>query len=169
MKSYMKISTAMFAIVAIITTAVFYNAETTYAKENIEKEVDHSLKFTKYLPKTGEKIKGDKLSIVLSSNASTGCSWSVQIENEKVLSYEKNIYFEYDQSDEPFPLCGMAGREKLVFRGLKKGVTDISLNYGHSWEEMADPYYQAVYRVKVGKNGKIKSVQDITDIINLKI
>lgn len=72
-------------------------------------------------------------------NASTGYSWSVDIEDVTVLSCEiVPLEAEAQTSEDGEALVGAPSTVKLVFSGLKEGSTIVNLHYTRAWETEDD-------------------------------
>ena len=74
---------------------------------------------------------GDSLAVTLCSNPTTGFQWTelARISNETVLK-QTDHEFVPPKGDVP----GAAGKEIWTFKALKKGTTEISMEYSQPWE-----------------------------------
>ncbi len=90
---------------------------------------------------------GDSVTVTLCSNRTTGFQWTelAQIGSETVLK-QTNHEFVLPEGDVP----GAAGKEVWTFKALKKGTTDVSLEYSRPWEggEKAEWTFTATVTVK---------------------
>ncbi len=77
-----------------------------------------------------QKTASDEVSVSLSSNPTTGSSWTVEIEDEKVAVLQKD---EYKADKASSNLLGSGGNQILTFKLLKPGETKITLTYGQNW------------------------------------
>jgi len=72
---------------------------------------------------------GEKFTIELQSNPSTGYRWHLLYFNKSIL---KLIYSEF--ATQPTNQIGTAGIQRFNFEATKKGTTSIKLIYKRSWE-----------------------------------
>ena len=74
---------------------------------------------------------GDSVVVTLCSNPTTGFQWteSARISNETALK-QTDHGFVPPNGDVP----GAAGKEIWTFKALKKGTTEISMEYSQPWE-----------------------------------
>ena len=72
---------------------------------------------------------GDKITIKLCSNMTTGFQWDYQLTDDTVVKEEDHDFEEPDED-----LVGAAGTEVWTFEGTKKGTTEISMGYSQPWE-----------------------------------
>jgi len=98
----------------------------------------------------GEAIEteaGDKFTIALDSNPTTGYSWDFAEE------YDGEVIELIDTRFQPpeTRLKGAGGTQFWTFRALKAGRTEIALKYFRSWEKDVPPVREAVFTVIVGK------------------
>ena len=76
------------------------------------------------------------LTVTLGSNPTTGFLWSesAEISDQTVLEQTGHEYIAPEgEGDEP-PAPGTAGKEVWTFKALKKGTTEVSMEYGRPWE-----------------------------------
>ena len=71
---------------------------------------------------------GDKITVKLCSNATTGFSWDYIMTGDEAVK-EENHDFEEPDSD----LVGVAGTEVWTFEGIKAGTTVIDMEYSQQW------------------------------------
>ena len=76
---------------------------------------------------------GEKFSIKLDANPTTGYDWNVSVSDEAVLTLEKSEY-RHGGSDAE----GAGGTQVLVFKAGKAGAATIDLVYQRSWEPRED-------------------------------
>ena len=72
---------------------------------------------------------GDKVTVKLCSNATTGFSWDYVMSDDNVVK-EEDYDFEEPDSDLP----GSAGTEVWTFEGTQAGTTVINFEYSQPWE-----------------------------------
>ena len=73
---------------------------------------------------------GDKIRVELCSNATTGFSWTYEIDNESVLKFEDYDYLE-PEGDE---LEGTAGTDVWTFEAVGEGTAEVVMEYSQTWE-----------------------------------
>lgn len=80
-----------------------------------------------------ELEKGDKITIQLDSNPTTGYSWipSEEIDTD-VVSLISSEFLQIEKEKE---LVGAGGQEIFIFEAKNSGQTEIILNYQRPWEE----------------------------------
>ena len=72
---------------------------------------------------------GDKITVKLCSNATTGFQWEYIMTTENVLK-EEDHDFEEPEGD----MVGAAGVEVWTFEAVEKGTTEIQMEYSQPWE-----------------------------------
>jgi predicted secreted protein len=72
---------------------------------------------------------GDKITVKLCSNPSTGFEWDYEMTKENVLK-EEDHDFEEPERDVP----GSAGIEVWTFESVEKGTTTVHMEYSQPWE-----------------------------------
>lgn len=89
---------------------------------------------------------GDRFTIVLESNASTGFSWVLQqpLDTDVVTEVE-NVYVDPDTD-----LVGAPGRQEITFAAVGDGSTFIQLWYIRSFDDPPEPADHAQFEVIVG-------------------
>ncbi len=86
-----------------------------------------------------------ELFVTLSSNASTGYSWSYQSTPDGVLSAVGEAEYLPDQPVLP----GSGGRERFRFRAVRAGRTTVELEYRQQWDAASAAAETATYSVVV--------------------
>ena len=76
---------------------------------------------------------GEKFTIKLDANPTTGYEWNVSVSDESVVTLEKS---EYQQGGSG--AAGAGGTQVLVFKANKAGTATIDLVYQRSWEPQED-------------------------------
>ena len=102
---------------------------------------------------SAKKSASSEVTLVLESNPTTGCTWSVKVVDESIAKF---VGSEYQQNDNPGGMVGVGGHDTLTFQCLKQGETKVELNYGHAWnaEEVYDRK-EAVIKVNADLTGTI--------------
>jgi len=72
---------------------------------------------------------GDKITVKLCSNPTTGFEWDYEMTIENVLK-EEDHDFEPPKGDVP----GAAGIEIWTFKAVEKGTTKVQMEYSRPWE-----------------------------------
>jgi inhibitor of cysteine peptidase len=97
----------------------------------------------------GSKIqlsKGEKFSIALTSNPSTGYGWQVaEIDDSILRQVGEAEYIVADPTGQP--VIGQGGKEALRFEALSPGITTLSLIYVRPWEDNPEP--EQVFSIEV--------------------
>ena len=108
------------------------------APKNIHKNLEVTIEEFRQkqnITKTFEMNSGDTLTLTLGSNATTGFKWTeqAQISDKAVLEQTLHEYQEPSATSEQ-TVMGAAGKEVWVFKALKAGSSQISLDYSRPWE-----------------------------------
>ena len=72
---------------------------------------------------------GDKITVKLCSNPTTGFQWDYETTVENVLK-EEDHDFEEPEED----VVGAAGIEVWTFEAVEKGATEVRMEYSRQWE-----------------------------------
>jgi len=129
----------VLALGLIITAAVAAgtvacaNEATTNSGSPKEVPVD-----TSYSGKTVEVSVDDSVIITLDSNPTTGFSWALKEISDGSVLQEAGHEYNAPQPTEP-PLLGAGGKEVWTFKALKKGTSNISMEYRRPWEQGVQP------------------------------
>jgi len=75
---------------------------------------------------------GDSFTLTLGSNPTTGFTWldSAQIGDRTVLQQTSHEFI----SPEETGVVGAPGKDVWTFKALKKGTTEVSMEYSRPWE-----------------------------------
>jgi inhibitor of cysteine peptidase len=87
---------------------------------------------------------GEKFTIRLNANPTTGYEWNASVSDDTVVTLEKSEY-QHGGSDAE----GAGGTQVLVFKANKAGTATIDLVYQRSWEPQEDDE-RIQYTVTVG-------------------
>jgi len=90
-----------------------------------------------------EKTVGDTFTVTLDSNGTTGYAWETDYD-ESFLELVSSAYIGPDTD-----LVGAGGSEEFVFKALRQGTTELTLNYRRAWEEGVDPIERRIYNVTI--------------------
>ena len=72
---------------------------------------------------------GDKVYVDLCSNPTTGFQWSYEMSGDTAVK-EEDHDFDAPEGDVP----GAAGKETWTFEGVRKGTTEILMEYSQPWD-----------------------------------
>ena len=72
---------------------------------------------------------GDKITLELCSNPTTGFAWDYEMTVENVVKEEDHDFKEPDGS-----VVGAAGVEVWTFEAVKEGITEVRMEYSQPWE-----------------------------------
>ncbi len=89
-----------------------------------------------HISKSVEVSTGETLTVTLCSNATTGFQWveSAQVSDKGVLRQTGQEFIAPGEEDGEPPAPGTAGRQQWTFEALRKGTTEVSMEYSHPWE-----------------------------------
>ena len=73
---------------------------------------------------------GDKITVKLCSNPTTGFQWKYEIIGDTVLKEEDHDF----EEPEGKGLVGAAGKEIWTFEAVEKGTTEVRMEYSRPWE-----------------------------------
>jgi len=124
----------MGVVVVVLLSLV---ACTSAAKQaEVSVDIDDFME-QKHISQEVEVAVDDLLTVTLCSNPTTGFIWSesAEISDQTVLQQTAHEFIAPEgEGDEP-PAPGTAGKEVWTFKALKKGTTEVSMEYSRSWEE----------------------------------
>jgi len=85
----------------------------------------------KHISKEVEVAVDGSLTVTLGSNQTTGFKWELaEITDESVLEYVDDEYVPPEDTG----VVGAGGKEIWTFKALKKGTTEVSMEYSRPWE-----------------------------------
>ena len=89
---------------------------------------------------------GDKITVELCSNPTTGFKWEYETIGEIVLK-EEDYDFEEPKGE---GIVGAAGKEVWTFEAIEKGTTEVRMEYSRPWEggEKAEWTYLMIVTVE---------------------
>lgn len=93
---------------------------------------------------TAEVNNGEKFSISLESNPTTGYSWEVDFDSTAIELID-NKY----TSDSQEEVVGAGGTETFEFLALQSGETQITFSYLRPWEKDKEPIETKVYNISI--------------------
>lgn len=99
--------------------------------------------------------EGESLLIELSSNPSTGYTWTYDISNNDIISIEED----YDDSNCEENAVGCGGYNVYNIKALKKGETTITFTYSFP-NKVNSEEKKAVYVITIDKDLKIEEYHE---------
>lgn len=96
------------------------------------------------------KVADGKLYTELDANATTGYGWTYSFKKDGVVSLEEQ---EYVENEHESGMVGVGGVQKFIFKGDKKGKTEIKLEYKRAASNDAEKTVEM--SVEVDKDGNI--------------
>ncbi|MBT4524234.1 MAG: protease inhibitor I42 family protein [Phycisphaerae bacterium] len=87
---------------------------------------------------------GRTFEIVLPSNPTTGYSWTLLIENPKIISNESHAY-----TPDAGGRVGVGGNTIWNLKARKEGETSLTFSYQRPWEENTQPTKVVSFTVSV--------------------
>jgi len=93
-----------------------------------------------YAGKEVEITVGGSLTVTLKSNPTTGFQWSesAQISDQSVIEQLDHEFIAPEDIGDS-PSVGTGGKEVWTFKALKKGTSEISMEYRRPWEQDVQP------------------------------
>ncbi len=91
---------------------------------------------SKNVSKTIEINKGETLTVILGANPTTGFSWQeqAQISDKAVLEQTDHKYMDPAAKDSQTQMVGASGKDVWVFKSLKTGTAEVSMDYSRPWQ-----------------------------------
>lgn len=89
-----------------------------------------------HLSKQVEVGIGETFTVTLCSNASTGFQWvePAQVSDKGVLRQTGHEFIAPGEKDGEPPAPGTAGQQQWTFETLRKGTSEVSMEYSRPWE-----------------------------------
>lgn len=104
---------------------------------------------------SGSEVEGDKLTITLEENPTTGYVWALKIGTENVVALESDEYIPTQTSTN---MVGAGGNHVWIFKGVSAGETVLTFKYYRPWEKEDTAIETRVFTVIVSEEGEISSV-----------
>ena len=104
---------------------------------------------------SGSEVEGDKLTITLEENPTTGYVWTLKMGTENIVSLESDEYIPIQTSEN---VVGSGGNHVWNFNGVSKGETVLTFKYYRPWEKEDSAIETRIFTVTVSENGEIVSV-----------
>ena len=123
---------AKLILMGIVVAALLSLVACSSAAEQAEVSVDiDDFMEQKHISKEVEVAVDGSLTVTLGSNQTTGFKWELaEITGESVLEYVDDEYVPPEDTG----VVGAGGREIWTFKALKKGTTEVSMEYSQPWE-----------------------------------
>jgi predicted secreted protein len=122
------------AVVAISTFLIACAAPAQPAKQTWVEVYCDEFYNNNHISKTIEVNAGDRLTVVLCSNPTTGFQWSEEAEISDSAILKQEVHEFVGPESEPPPPPGTPGVEAWTFQTLKKGTSTVSMEYSRPWE-----------------------------------
>jgi len=118
--------------VGIVVAALLSLVACSSAAEQAQVSVDiDDFMEQKHISKEVEVAADGSLTVTLGSNQTTGFKWELaEITDESVLEYVDDEYVPPEDTG----VVGAGGQEVWTFTALKKGTTEVYMEYGRPWE-----------------------------------
>ena len=124
-------------LVGVVVAVLLSLVACTSAPEQAEVSVDiDDFMEQKNISQEVEVAVDGSLTVTLGSNPTTGFRWSesAEISDQTVLEQTAHEFIApQGEGDEP-PAPGTSGKEEWTFKALKKGTTEVSMEYSRPWE-----------------------------------
>jgi len=120
-------------VVAVLLSLVACSSAAEQAQVSVD--IDDFME-VQHISQEVEVAVDGSLTVTLGSNPTTGFLWSesAEISDQTVLQQTAHEFIApEDEGDEP-PAPGTAGKEVWTFKALKKGTTEVSMEYSRPWE-----------------------------------
>jgi len=116
---------------AVVAISLGLFACTSAAKQaEVSVDIDDFME-QKHISKEVEVAVDGSLTVTLGSNQTTGFKWELaEITDESVLEYVDDEYVPPEDTG----VVGAGGKEIWTFKALKKGTTEVSMEYSRPWE-----------------------------------
>lgn len=104
---------------------------------------------------SGSEVEGDKLTITLEENPTTGYVWTLKIGTDNIVKLESDEYIPVETSAN---VVGSGGNHVWNFKGVSKGETILTFKYYRPWEKEDTAIETRIFTVIVSEKGEITSV-----------
>ncbi len=121
---------AKLMIVSAVVVVLLSLVACSSAAEQVSVDIDDFME-QKHISKEVEIAVDGSLTVTLGSNQTTGFKWELaEITDESVLEYVDDEYVPPEDTG----VVGAGGKEVWTFKALKKGTTEVSMEYSQPWE-----------------------------------
>lgn len=131
----MKSKLILMCAVVAISLGLFACSSAAAKQVQVSVDCDDFME-QKHISKEVEVAVDGSLTVTLCSNPTTGFIWSesADISDQTVLEQTGHEFIAPEgEGDEP-PAPGTTGKEVWIFKALKKGTTEVSMEYSRPWE-----------------------------------
>lgn len=104
---------------------------------------------------SGSEVEGDKLTITLEENPTTGYVWTLKVGTENIVALESDEYIATQTSEN---IVGSGGNHIWNFKGVSPGETVLTFKYYRPWEKEDTAIETRIFTVIVSEEGDISSV-----------
>lgn len=104
---------------------------------------------------SGSEVEGDKLTITLEENPTTGYVWTLKVGIENIVALESDEYIATQTSEN---IVGSGGNHIWKFKGVSPGETVLTFKYYRPWEKEDTAIETRIFTVIVSEEGDISSV-----------
>ena len=139
----MKLKLSLIFII-IITLLILTSCIVTSRAIGVEISCDEFNENPRGMINDFELETGDKITVKLCSNASTGFQWEYRITSENVIK-EEDHDFEEPKDDMP----GAPGVEVWTFEAVAKGTTEVQMEYSQPCEGGLKAEWTYTMKIKV--------------------
>jgi len=115
-------------ILVMVVTLLSLSSCITSREMHVEVSCEQFVKNSRAMSEFQAEV-GDKITVKLCSNPSTGFEWEYEMSGDNALK-EEDYDFEEPKSDVP----GAAGIEVWTFETVENGVTEVRMEYNQPWE-----------------------------------
>ena len=128
------IITFIMSGIALFATACSLPADVPAQEQaSVDASCDEFMK-NQHISKTVEVADSGSVTVTLCSNPTTGFQWTEQTQiNDETILMQTGYEFLSPESDPP-PPPGTPGQAVWTFKALKKGTTEVSMEYSQPWE-----------------------------------
>ena len=121
---------AKLMIVGAVVVVLLSLVACSSAAEQVSVGIDDFME-QKHISQEVEVSVDGALTLTLVSNQTTGFKWELaEITDESVLEYVDDEYVPPEDTG----VVGAGGKEVWTFKALKKGTTEVSMEYSQPWE-----------------------------------
>ena len=124
----------LMIVCAVVALSLSLLACSSGAKQ-VSVEIDDFMK-VQHISQEVEVSVDSSLTVTLGSNPTTGFRWSesAEISDTSVLEQTDHEFIAPEGEGDTPPAPGTSGQEIWTFKALKKGTTEVSMEYGRPWE-----------------------------------
>lgn len=126
---------AKLMIVCAVAAVLLSFVACSSAAKQVSGDIDDLME-QKHISKEVEVAVDGSLTVTLGSNPTTGFRWSesVEISDTSVLEQTDHEFTAPEGEGDKPPAPGTSGQEVWTFKVLKKGTTEVSMEYSQPWE-----------------------------------